>query len=107
MKKQGLTQISLLITVLIIAAIGIAVFFIIGDFAGSYTNNRTDEVRSTIISYVAQCYALEGSYPPDLEYLKNNYGLQLDSDKYIYHYELFATNIFPDVQVFAIRRDGD
>jgi len=107
MKKLNLTQISLLVSVLIIALIGAVVFMSIDDFGDKYTDNRTEEIRSTVVSYVAQCYAMEGKYPPDLYYLQANYGLQLDEDQYIYHYEIFATNIFPDVQVFGMQKAGD
>lgn len=34
-----------------------------------------------------QCYALEGSYPYDIEYLEK-YGVELDYQKYNYYYEL-------------------
>ena len=107
MKKHGLTQLSILIAVLIITTVGVITALTIEDFGSCYTENRVDDVRDTVVSYVSQCYALEGAYPADLQYLEANYGLQLDSDKYIYHYEMFATNIFPDVQVFAKQRDGD
>ena len=35
-----------------------------------------------------QCYALEGAYPPDLEYLRENYGIILDEETYFYLYDL-------------------
>ena len=107
MKKISLTQTCLLVAVLIMAIVGLIIFTNIDHFADRYTDNRADEVRNTVVAYVAQCYALEGAYPPDLAYLEARYGLQLDEDKYIYHYEMFATNIFPDVQVFAIEKAGD
>ena len=107
MNKRNLTQISLIITALVIAAVGVVAFVSIGDFNDGFSEKQTNEIRNTVAEYVAQCYALEGAYPPDLEYLEDNYGLQLDKDKYIYHYEMFATNIFPDVRVFAKQKDGD
>jgi hypothetical protein len=55
--------------------------------------------RITIEKYAIQCYASEGSYPPDLEYLVNNYGLILHHDDYIYYYEVFASNVLPDIRV--------
>jgi hypothetical protein len=48
-----------------------------------------------------QCYALEGMYPPDIEYFKN-YGIILNEDKFIYYYENNAIgNYMPDIEVFA------
>lgn len=48
---------------------------------------------------VVSCYALEGRYPPDVKYLQEQYGLQLNEEKYIVHYEVFAENIMPDITV--------
>jgi hypothetical protein len=45
------------------------------------------------------CYALEGQYPPDIAYLQEQYGLQIDMDRYMVHYEVFAENIMPDITV--------
>ncbi len=54
-----------------------------------------DHLRRTIVS----CYALEGRYPPSIAYLQEQYGLQVDEEKYIVHYEIFAENIMPDITV--------
>jgi hypothetical protein len=48
---------------------------------------------------VMQCYALEGAYPPDLEYLEQYYGLILDEQRYVYQYEIVASNIHPIIGV--------
>ena len=45
------------------------------------------------------CYAAEGIYPPDLEYLKARYGLQLDEKRYIVSYESIADNLMPDITI--------
>lgn len=49
-----------------------------------------------------QCYVVEGFYPPSLEYLEENYGLQINTDDYRVVYSVFASNLAPSVQV--IRR---
>jgi hypothetical protein len=48
---------------------------------------------------VIQCYAIEGAYPPSIEYLENNYGVQIDHEQYFVYYESYAENIMPDVIV--------
>lgn len=45
------------------------------------------------------CYAAEGVYPPDLEYLKEHYGIQIDEERYVVYYSRFAQNLMPDVTV--------
>ncbi len=57
-------------------------------------------LSEAIIRSAVQCYAIEGFYPPDIEYLESNYGLLVDHDKYFVSYSVFASNIIPEVQVF-------
>ncbi len=50
---------------------------------------------------VALCYATEGFYPPSLAYLEENYGVTVNKEYYIVHYEIFAENIFPQITVIS------
>jgi hypothetical protein len=45
------------------------------------------------------CYAAEGIYPPNLEYLEEHYGVQVDHERYTVAYDVFASNMMPDVTV--------
>ncbi len=45
------------------------------------------------------CYAAEGFYPPSVDYMVQHYGLQYDEDAYRVHYELFASNLMPEITV--------
>lgn len=69
---------------------------------GVSENNRADRLRVVQLAVertVVQCYALEGAYPPNIEYLEDNYGLIIDHDRYFVHYKVDASNIMPDVEV--------
>ena len=46
-----------------------------------------------------QCYAIEGRYPPSVDYLEENYGILIDRDKYDVFYSGFASNFMPDITV--------
>ncbi len=52
----------------------------------------------------AACYAAEGIYPPDLAYLEEYYGLQIDYERYAVFYEIFAENIMPDITVVELEK---
>lgn len=45
------------------------------------------------------CYAAEGIYPPTVEYLQQHYGVQIQEDRYIVFYDVFANNLMPDITV--------
>lgn len=59
----------------------------------------SDAVREAILRSAVQCYALEGAYPEDLIYLRDHYGIQLNTRAYFYHYEYLGANIRPNVEV--------
>lgn len=48
---------------------------------------------------VTQCYAVEGRYPEDLEYLQTEYGLQYDSDTFFVDYQVIGSNMLPDITI--------
>ena len=52
-------------------------------------------VRQAAVS----CYALEGAYPASYADLKQRSGVAVDEEQYIVFYEIFASNIMPDVTV--------
>jgi len=56
-------------------------------------------VGDSVLKAAMQCYALEGRYPSDVEYLRSHYGLSANEEKYTIHYEYIGDNILPDVTV--------
>ena len=58
-------------------------------------------IREAIERTALQCYAVEGVYPPDLEYLTDQYGLAVNTRDFYVHYDAFASNLPPDVRVEA------
>ena len=57
-----------------------------------------DAVRRSAVA----CFAAEGAYPPDVDYMIEHYGLSIDESRYIVHYEIFAENLMPDITVLEI-----
>lgn len=87
--------------------VGLAVFAVIAllmlyGLQSAAQNSQSESLRiteDTLRKAVVSCYALEGRYPPDVAYLQEQYGLQLNEEKYIVHYEVFAENIMPEITV--------
>ena len=96
MKNSKFKYVSALIIILLIVYMYISV-----DNAKKKSDEESFNILSeAIIRSAGQCYAIEGFYPPDIEYLENNYGLLVDHDKYVVSYSIFASNIIPEVEVF-------
>jgi len=51
------------------------------------------------------CYATEGIYPPDVDYMKEHYGIQIDETRYLVKYEAFADNLMPDITVLERKNE--
>lgn len=56
-------------------------------------------VEQSVNRAVVTCYAMEGFYPPNIDYLIANYGLEIDQAKYYIHHEAFAPNVYPTIWV--------
>lgn len=99
-KKKLSRFIGSALTVLV--AVLIIIWFISG-FSGlskSNSSNQLAETESAIKKSASLCYSIEGRYPQDIQYLEDNYGLFLNSEKYIVEYETVAENVAPSIKVF-------
>ena len=56
-------------------------------------------VEQAIRSATYVCYAVEGAYPPDIDYLKENYNLSYNEKKFRVTFDSFASNMMPDIYV--------
>ena len=62
-------------------------------------------VRDAIAAAARTCYAVEGAYPQELEYLREYYRLAYDEDRYEIQYEWIGSNLLPDIFVTEIGAD--
>ncbi|WP_026508929.1 hypothetical protein [Butyrivibrio sp. MC2013] len=64
---------------------------------------RQDSLSNALRKDIAQCYAIEGFYPPSLEYIREHYGLSYDEEVFFIDYSAFGSNIYPDVTILNIQ----
>ena len=57
------------------------------------------QLDSSIRKAVLTCYATEGVYPPTVAYLQENYGIQIDEERFSVFYEVFGDNIMPEITI--------
>jgi hypothetical protein len=65
--------------------------------------NRAEGVRlleDALVRAAVHSYAVNGYFPESVEYITENFGIHIDSARYIVHYEVFAVNLLPDIRVF-------
>lgn len=95
-------MISLLRGILLpLAAAAVLLWF--ATAVDSLNSGRSEEdlrqLEETLRRSCVACYAAEGVYPPNLDYLKDRYGLQIDEKRYTVRYTAFAENLMPDITV--------
>ena len=67
---------------------------------------QTEFVTEAVHNAALTCYAVEGAYPDDLEYLRENYGLAYDQSRYMVSYDAFAANQVPTIFVTEVEADA-
>lgn len=77
------------------------------SFLGKAKSEGSDTLIKAIRQASVQCYAIEGRYPPSVEYLEKNYGIQIDRERYNVFYSGFASNIMPDITVIPVEGGED
>lgn len=60
-------------------------------------------LQNAIKRACVQCYAIEGRYPPSVQYLEEDYGIQIDEERYDVFYSGFASNVMPDITVVPVK----
>jgi hypothetical protein len=71
----------------------------LNQIAQSTESIQKQTLHQAISRGIAHCYATEGHYPENLEYLLDTYGIRYDTDKYFIDYQILGQNIFPDVTI--------
>lgn len=88
-----------LCTVALFAAIIVAFCLIVNSLSSASDEAQTQLVRDAVKNAAVTCYAVEGAYPMDLEYLRVHYGLAFDEERYVVVYDAFASNLMPAIRV--------
>lgn len=84
--------------------LALALLFVFALASASRRNaaEETAAIDRALNRAIVTCYAVEGKYPPDLDYLYENYGVSVDESRYAVFYDVFASNVMPSVSVRAI-----
>ncbi len=70
--------------------------------AQSSAARESEVLDSALRRAIVTCYAVEGRYPPSLDYIAENYGVLVDEARYSVYYDAFAANVMPTLRVTRI-----
>lgn len=71
----------------------------LGNLNSGQGEKGRQQLEDSLRRAAVTCYASEGIYPPDTDYIAEHYGVTFDSDRYVVFYDVFAENLMPDITV--------
>ena len=98
-KRNGLNFIKGLLMPCIIAVVLVCFAAALESLESGSSEESLQQLEEVLRRGCAACYAAEGAYPPDLRYLEEYYGVQVDETRYTVYYNIFAQNLMPDITV--------
>ena len=102
-KKRRRGLLNILGTIAVFAALIILFNYGINNLTQANEEEALEAVRNAVTRAAIQFYALEGRFPPHLDYLEQRFGLQLDHERFEIIYSAFGANVMP--QIFITPRD--
>lgn len=104
--KDSLVSIrSLFYSLPFLLLIAILVLFIVGISSVDDTTyaKQMESLETALHRSISQCYAVEGVYPPSLEYIKSHYGLTYDEEAFYVDYQPIGSNLYPEATVVFLK----
>ena len=93
---------SLMKAIAFVTALSAVFCFFVRTVRSVEASRSAEELRiaeEAIRRAAATCYCIEGRFPHTYDYLRDNYGLLIDEERYAVQYYVFAQNIMPDITV--------
>lgn len=103
--NRKLQNISSIISVAMAAAVLITVIWGFSFMRKSHSEEQLAVVQNAVERAAIQCYSLEGAYPPNMEYLFDNYGVAIDRTQFTVVYTSRGSNIMPQVTIISTAED--
>lgn len=89
---------GLLLPVIVVAAL-LCFSAAVNNLENGRSSEEKQRLEETLRRSCVACYAAEGVYPPNVDYLKAHYGLQIDEKRYIIRYSVYGENLMPDITI--------
>ena len=104
MLKKHLNKLYPLVWVVAILCVLFCFMTALSNLNNGQSAEEKERLEEALSRAAVACYALEGAYPPDLEYLIENYNVQINTDRFTVKYELYASNLMPDITVLDFQK---
>jgi len=90
---------GILFTVIILGLVLSMFFQALSGASEKADSSAAASLENAIKRAAVQCYAIEGFYPPGVDYLEEHYGIIIDYNKFIVEYNCSIPNNLPIIKV--------
>ena len=97
--KKGGGILGILLPVIFLGVMVLMLNAGVNRLTQSHSEESLNAVRNAISRASVQYYTLNGRYPHSVEHLAERVGLMIDFDRFIIHFEVFGSNIPPQITV--------
>ncbi len=96
------------ILMIIIFAVFLAYFYVgFTDISDEMSTSDIEMLSAALENAVVTCYAIEGAYPENLEYIEKHYGVIIDKDRYFVDYNVQFANLKPSIAIYTINNNAN
>ena len=93
MKRRDIAALAVFVAIVLVFCLAVEKLTSASD--GAELNLVRDAVKNAALT----CYAVEGTYPESLDYLREHYKLAYNSERFVVEYDAFASNLMPTITV--------
>ncbi len=86
-------------TVALFALLIALALIVITALGGQNDAREMSQLKQSLRRASVACFAVEGCYPPSVDYMEAHYGLVVNHDKYAVFYNVFGSNVMPVITV--------
>ena len=101
--RKRRSWLTLLLSLALFAAMGAYTVIGVRQSGESAESEGLRQAEQAVREAAVGCYALYGVYPESYEDLKAKSGVAVDEDVYKVFYEIFASNIMPEITVVRLK----
>ena len=85
-------------------ALAVVLVRAIGDASDTSRAEQLRLAEQAVRRAAVSCYAIEGFYPDSFDYLEEHYGVRVDGEKFVVLYEVFGSNLMPEITILEVER---
>lgn len=93
---------SLLIPILFMTVTLVIAIYGLNQAERSSNAESLRTLEESIQRSIITSFAIDGRYPPSLEYIVDNFGIRIDESRFVVFYEIFASNVMPVVVIIDL-----